>query len=259
MPAEAVFIQCLTKLFKAANYCIMIINIKNGGDTKKIISALLLLLITAACFTGNKAKSREEVYKEMEKEIAEMKYFKYTSQDSAYLSFYEGQSTNTFSVDKKGNSYSNRNGEHRYKVDGAVYLRSIVLKQEGVKAAVIMDTLSEDETDIGYFDRNTENVRNFLLSNMKAFSKLSSQKITTQGKGIKIEITNLKDTNYDLLDNIEIFYEPGKQITYLFSRTENLNGEQKKYTVTDKLALNSAEVIKLPELMQQGAILELKR
>ena len=226
---------------------------------KKIISALLLLIITAACFTGNKAKSREEVYKEMEKEIAEMKYFKYTSQDSAYLSFYEGQSTNTFSVDKKGNSYSNRNGEHRYKVDGAVYLRSIVLKQEGVKAAVIMDTLSEDETDIGYFDRNTENVRNFLLSNMKAFSKLPNQKITTQGKGIKIEITDLKDTNYDLLDNIEIFYEPGKQITYLFNRTENLNGEQKKYTVTDKLAFNSAEVIKLPELMQQGAILELKR
>lgn len=69
----------------------------------------------------------------------------------------------------------------------------------------------------------------------------------------------MKDTNYDLLDNIEIFYEPGKQITYLFNRTENLNGEQKKYTVTDKLAFNSAEVIKLPELMQQGARLELKR
>ena len=226
---------------------------------RKIIPILVFLLVTTACFTGNKTKSKEEMYIEMEKEITEMKYFKYTSQDSAYLSFYEGQSTNTFGVDKNGNGYSNRNGEQIYKTDGITYLRSVALKQEGTSAVVIMDILSEDEKDIGYFDRNTENVRNFLLSNMKAFSKLPNQKITTQGKGIKIEITDLKDTNYDLLDNIEIFYEPGKQITYLFSRTENLNGEQKKYTVTDKLALNSAEVIKLPELMQQGAILELKR
>ena len=226
---------------------------------RKIISVLVLLLMTAACFTGNNTKSQEEIYKEMEKEITEMKYFKYTSKDSAYLSFYEGQSTNTFSVDKKGNSYSNRNGEHRYKVDGIVYLRSIALKQKGINATVIMDALSEDETDIGYFDRNTENVRNFLLSNMKAFSKLPNQKISSLGKGVKIEITDLKDTNYALLDSIEIFYEPGKQISYLFSRTENLNGEQKKYTVKDNLIFNPAEIIKLPELMPQGAKLELKR
>ena len=219
----------------------------------------MLLLITAACFTGNKAKSREEVYKEMEKEIAEMKYFKYTSQDSAYLSFYEGQSTNTFSVDKKGNSYSNRNGEHRYKVDGAVYLRSIVLKQEGVKAAVIMDTLSEDETDIGYFDRNTENVRKFLLNNMKTFSKLPNQKITSAGKNVKIEITDFKGTDYEVLDGIEISYEPGKQINYTFARTENFGGEQKKYTIKDKLIFNQEEIIKLPKLMPQRTKLELKQ
>ncbi|MDR2878356.1 MAG: hypothetical protein LBV03_00350 [Fusobacteriales bacterium] len=78
-----------------------------------------------------------------------------------YIFIYEGQSTNTFSGDKKENSYSNRNGEHRYKVDGEVYLRSIVLKQEGLNAVAIMDILSEDETDIGYFDRNTEYKKSF--------------------------------------------------------------------------------------------------
>ncbi len=224
---------------------------------KKIIPVLVLLLMTVSCIIGNKTKSREEIYSEMEKEITEMKYFKYTSQDSAYLSFYEGQSTNTFSVDKNGNGYSNRNGEQIYKTDGITYLRSVALKQEGTSAVVIMDILSEDEKDIGYFDRNTENVRNFLLNNMKAFSRLPNQKITLVGKGVKIEITDLKDTDYDPLDSIEIFYEPGKQITYLFSRTENLNGQQKKYTVTDKLVFNSAEIIKLPELMPQGTKLEL--
>ena len=235
----------------------MFININNGGNMKKIIPVLVLLLMTVSCITGNKTKSREEIYSEMEKEITEMKYFKYTSQDSAYLSFYEGQSTNTFSVDKNGNGYSNRNGEQIYKTDGITYLRSVALKQEGTSAVVIMDILSEDEKDIGYFDRNTENVRNFLLNNMKAFSRLPNQKITPAGKGVKIEITDLKDTDYDPLDSIEIFYEPGKQITYLFSRTENLNGQQKKYTVTDKLVFNSAEIIKLPELMSQGTKLEL--
>ena len=62
---------------------------------KKILLALVVLIMTTGCFTGNKAKSQEEIYGEMEKEITEMKYFEYTSQDSAYLSFYEGQSTNT--------------------------------------------------------------------------------------------------------------------------------------------------------------------
>ena len=224
---------------------------------RKIIPILVFLLVTTACFTGNKTKSKEEMYIEMEKEITEMKYFKYTSQDSAYLSFYEGQSTNTFGVDKNGNGYSNRNGEQIYKINGITYMRSVALKQEGTSAVVIMDVLSEDESDIGYFDRNTENVRNFLLNNMKAFSRFPNQKITSAGKGVKIEITDLKDTDYDLLDSIEIFYEPGKQITYLFSRTENLNGEQKKYTVTDKLVFNSMEIIKLPEPMPQGTKLEL--
>ena len=226
---------------------------------KKVILILVLLIMTTACFTGNKTKSQEEIYGEMEKEITEMKYFKYTSQDSAYLSFYEGQSTNTFSVDKNGNGYSNRNGEHIYKIDGTTYFRSIALKQEGTSAVVIADDLSEDEKDIGYFDRNTEYVRTFLLSNMKAFGKIPNQKITSAGKGVKIEMTDLKGTAYDLLDSIEITYEPGKQISYVFNRTENSGGEQKKYNITDKLVFNPSEIIKMPKLMPQGTNLELKQ
>lgn len=226
---------------------------------KKILLALVVLIMTTGCFTGNKAKSQEEIYGEMEKEITEMKYFEYTSQDSAYLSFYEGQSTNTFSVDKKGNGYNNRNGEQMYKVDGVTYLRSIGLKQEGTNAVVIMDVLSEDEKDIGYFDRNTENVRKFLLNNMKTFSKLPNQKITSAGKNVKIEITDFKGTDYEVLDGIEISYEPGKQINYTFARTENFGGEQKKYTIKDKLIFNQEEIIKLPKLMPQGTKLELKQ
>ena len=194
----------------------------------------------------------------MEKNITEMKYFKYTSYDSAYLSFYEGQSTNTFSVDKNGNGYSNRNGLHIYKADGVTYVRSIGLKQEGANAVVIVDALSEDEKDIGYFDRNTENVREFLLENMKVFSRFPNQKITSSGNTVKIEITDLKNTDYDILDSIEISYNPGKEINYIFTRTENLDGKEKKYTVTDKLVLNSSEIIKLPDLMPAGTNLKLE-
>ena len=225
---------------------------------RKIILVLLILITTAACFTGNKPKSQEEIYAEMEKNITEMKYFKYTSYDSAYLSFYEGQSTNTFSVDKNGNGYSNRNGLHIYKVDGVTYVRSIGLKQEGANAVVIVDALSEDEKDIGYFDRNTENVRKFLLENMKVFSRFPNQKITSSGNTVKIEITDLKNTDYDILDSIEITYNPGKEINYIFTRTENQDGKEKKYTVTDKLVLNSSEIIKLPKLMPVGTNLKLE-
>jgi hypothetical protein len=226
---------------------------------KKIILVLLLLILSAACSTGNKAKSQEEIYAEMEKEISEMKYFKYTSQDSAYLSFYKGQSTNTFSLDKSGNGYSNNNGEHIYKVEGETYIRSIGLQQKGTKAVVIMDALTKDEKDIGYFDRNSENIRKFLIGNMKAFSGIPNQKITNEGKKIKIEITDLKDTDYSPLDKIEIFYEPKKEINYVFTRTENINGEKKEYTIKDNLLFDSGETIKLPELMPIGTQLELKQ
>lgn len=225
---------------------------------KKIILAVILLILTAACFPGNKAKTKEEIYTEMENKISGMMYFKYTSQDSAYLTFYDGQTVNTFSLDKKGNGYSNNNGEQIYKVDGSVYIRSVGLKQEGTSAEVIMDTLTEDEKDIGYFDRNSGNIKKFLISNMKAFSNIPNQKITTEGKDIKIEMTDLKDTDYKSLDKIEISYKPGKSIKYLFSRTENSNGESKKYTITDVLIFDSGETIKLPELMPTGTKLELK-
>ena len=225
---------------------------------KKIILTLLLLIVTTACISGNKTKTQEEIYADMEKEISEMKYFKYTSRDSAYLAFYEGQTENTFSVDKKGNGYSNKNGEQLYKADGTMYMRMIGLRQEGTSAEVIMDSLSEYNRDIGYFDRNTENVREFLRTNLKAFSRLQNQKISSSGKGIKIEITDLKDTDFSPLDSIEIYYIPGYGIDYSFLRTENFEGKQKKYTVTDKLVFNQKEIIKLPELMDIGTKLKLK-
>ena len=52
---------------------------------KKIILVLLLLILSTACSIGNKAKSQEEIYAEMEKEIS--KEFKDPTLDKKILCY----------------------------------------------------------------------------------------------------------------------------------------------------------------------------
>ena len=140
---------------------------------KKILLFILIFISIISCSQKEKVldkKSQKEVYEEIIKDIENMKTFKYTSSDSAMLSFYKGNSVNTFSLDKAGNGFSNQNGVQTYKVDGEVYIRSIGLTQKGETTTVILDSLTKSNTkeDMDYFDRNTMNVKNYLLNNILA-------------------------------------------------------------------------------------------
>ena len=231
---------------------------------KKILLFILIFISIISCSQKEKVldkKSKKEVYEEIIKDIENMKTFKYTSSDSAMLSFYKGNSVNTFSLDKAGNGFSNQNGVQTYKVDGEVYIRSIGLTQKGETTTVILDSLTKSNTkeDMDYFDRNTMNVKNYLLNNIKNIEKLPNQKITKVDGKIKIEITDLKETEYGSLDSIEIYYQLNKGINYIFNRTVVYDNSTKKYKVTDNLVFNSEEKIELPKLMPQGTQLKLIR
>lgn len=228
---------------------------------KRILLFILIFISLISCGeTKEKTellteKSQEEIYGEIIKEMESMNTFKYTSYDTYLLPFFEGQSTNTFQTDKKGNAYSNRNGEQIYKVNGKLYVRYFGLRQEGQTAEVTMDTLVESEENKDYFERNIVNVKNFLFNNIKTIEKIPNQKISVSDNKYKLDLTDLKGTLYESLDSIEIYYEPNKEVTYIFNRTDKY--EKVKYKVEDKLIFNSDEIIKLPKLMEKGTQLKL--
>ena len=128
-----------------------------------------------------------------------------------------------------------------------------------IENETVKKTKSNTKEDMDYFDRNTMNVKNYLLNNIKNIEKLPNQKITKVDGKIKIEITDLKETEYGSLDSIEIYYQLNKGINYIFNRTVVYDNSTKKYKVTDNLVFNSEEKIELPKLMPQGTQLKLIR